>query len=103
MPAVQDYKRVFDGDKGPNTGGVGCHAPVKFATPSVMYEIETLIIKPTLDGLREEGMFLSFGRPIFPLAARLRLFRYSFRWHAIHRSHAHQIRTQMPRIQRQIW
>ena len=63
MPAAQDHKRVFDGDKGPNTGGMGCYAPVRAATPFVMEEIESLIIKPTLDGLREEGMFFESWGP----------------------------------------
>ncbi len=63
MPAAQDHKRVFDGDKGPNTSGMGCYSPVRAATPSVIEEIQRLIIKPTLDGLMEEGMFLSFLCP----------------------------------------
>ncbi|PVH86244.1 phosphoribosylamine--glycine ligase [Cadophora sp. DSE1049] len=61
MPAAQDHKRAFDGNKGPNTGGMACYSPVRAATPSVMKEIERLIIKPTLDGLREEVMLTKAG------------------------------------------
>jgi len=55
MPPAQDHKRIFDGDLGPNTGGMGCYAPTKIATPEVMREIEETILRPTFDGLREEG------------------------------------------------
>ncbi|KAI9791104.1 MAG: hypothetical protein M1816_004335 [Peltula sp. TS41687] len=52
---AQDHKRIFDGDKGPNTGGMGVYAPVPMATLEVMREIEERIIKPTFDGLKSEG------------------------------------------------
>lgn len=63
LPAAQDHKRIGEGDTGPNTGGMGAYTPAPVATPAVMDQImrETLI--PTIDGMRREGLFLSF----FPL------------------------------------
>lgn len=55
LPAGQDHKRIFDGDKGPNTGGMGVYAPLPFVTPDDIREIEAVIIQPTLDGLKAEG------------------------------------------------
>ncbi len=55
LPAGQDHKRIFDGHKGPNTGGMGVYAPLSFVTPAHMQEFDDTIIQPTLDGLRAEG------------------------------------------------
>lgn len=55
LPATRTQNRRFDCDEGPMTPGMGCYAPFEAATPSVMEEIERLIIKPTFDGLREES------------------------------------------------
>lgn len=55
LSPAQDHKRIFDGDKGPNTGGMGTYAPVPMATPEIMREIENEILKPTLEGLKSEG------------------------------------------------
>ncbi|KAI5307780.1 Bifunctional purine biosynthetic protein ade1 [Ascosphaera atra] len=55
LPPAQDHKRVFDGDQGPNTGGMGCYAPTKIAPVSVREEIDRLIVQPTIDGMRKEG------------------------------------------------
>jgi phosphoribosylamine--glycine ligase/phosphoribosylformylglycinamidine cyclo-ligase len=55
MPPAQDHKRIFDGDEGPNTGGMGCYAPTKIATTEVMREIEESILRPTFEGLQKEG------------------------------------------------
>ena len=55
MPPAQDHKRIYDGDKGPNTGGMGCYAPAKILSPSLSDEIDRTILGPTLDGLRQEG------------------------------------------------
>jgi phosphoribosylamine--glycine ligase/phosphoribosylformylglycinamidine cyclo-ligase len=55
LPPGQDHKRIFDGNKGPNTGGMGVYAPLPFVSPEVMQEIERVIIRPTLDGLRAQG------------------------------------------------
>ncbi len=55
FPPAQDHKRAFDGDKGPNTGGMGAYLPVNIATDSLQKEIHETIVQPTLDGLRQEG------------------------------------------------
>ncbi|KAI5298633.1 hypothetical protein KEM56_003897, partial [Ascosphaera pollenicola] len=55
LPPAQDHKRVFDGDEGPNTGGMGCYAPTKIAPPHVREEIDRLIVQPSIDGMRKEG------------------------------------------------
>ncbi|MBT99862.1 MAG: phosphoribosylamine--glycine ligase [Gemmatimonadetes bacterium] len=51
----QDHKRVGEGDKGPNTGGMGAYAPVSIATPELMAEVGSRIIQPTLRALAEDG------------------------------------------------
>jgi phosphoribosylamine--glycine ligase len=56
LPEAKDYKRVGEGDKGPNTGGMGAVSPVPFATPALMKKVEEKIIKPTVDGLRKDGL-----------------------------------------------
>lgn len=56
LPAAQDHKQVFDGDKGPNTGGMGCYAPTKVATPQLVEEIHRTVLQPTIDGMRKEKM-----------------------------------------------
>jgi len=55
LTPAQDYKRVYDGDKGPNTGGMGCYSPVPVVPPA-MYDqcIETLI-KPAVAAMKAEG------------------------------------------------
>lgn len=56
LPAAQDHKRVGDGDKGPNTGGMGAYAPAPVVTPRVMELVQTLIVEPLLSGMAEEDM-----------------------------------------------
>ncbi len=51
---AQDHKRIYDGDKGPNTGGVGCVAPIGTVSSGVIREIEEKIIRPTLLGMKKE-------------------------------------------------
>ena len=50
--AAQDHKRAFDGDQGPNTGGMGAYSPVPFATDDLVDEIMAKIVRPTLGELR---------------------------------------------------
>lgn len=54
--SAQDHKRIFDGDRGPNTGGMGAFAPSPLITPLVQRAVMEQIVEPTLRGLRREGM-----------------------------------------------
>lgn len=56
FPLCADHKRAFDGDAGPNTGGMGCVCPVPAVTPALAEQIDTRIVQPTLDGLRRRGL-----------------------------------------------
>lgn len=56
MPEAQDHKAVFDGDKGPNTGGMGSYSPAPVFTPELKNRIEKEIFNPLLKGLRQEGI-----------------------------------------------
>lgn len=53
FPASQDHKQIFDGDKGPNTGGVGVIAPVPWVTADHLDFVDNLVVQPALRGLRE--------------------------------------------------
>ena len=55
FPASQDHKQAFDGDLGPNTGGMGTYAPVPWVTPEMMAEIEKTIVLPALKALSDLG------------------------------------------------
>ncbi len=55
LPAAQDHKRIFDGDRGPNTGGMGSYAPAPVVTPLVMRRFEEQVMVPTLRGMAAEG------------------------------------------------
>jgi len=56
MLTSQDHKAAYDGDKGPNTGGMGCYAPMSLATPELLDEIQRRVLQPAVDGLRRRGM-----------------------------------------------
>ena len=54
LPEAKDYKRIGEGDTGPNTGGMGAVSPVVFADASFMRKVEEKVIKPTVYGLKKE-------------------------------------------------
>ncbi|KAG1218511.1 hypothetical protein G6F68_021569 [Rhizopus microsporus] len=62
LPPAQDHKRALDGDKGPNTGGMGCYAPTTIGTQDLIEEVQRTILQPTIDGMRRDGFpFVGFG------------------------------------------
>lgn len=56
LPLSQDHKKVGEGDTGPNTGGMGAYAPTSLVSKSMLLEYEDSIVRPTLSGLKAEGM-----------------------------------------------
>ncbi len=65
LPEAKDYKRVGEADTGPNTGGMGAVSPVPFADTTLLQKIEEKVIRPTVEGLRKDGLeyrgFIFFG------------------------------------------
>ncbi len=56
LPEAKDYKRIGDGDTGPNTGGMGAVSPVIFASKEFMQKVEEKVVKPTIAGLNREAI-----------------------------------------------
>jgi phosphoribosylamine--glycine ligase len=56
LATSQDHKRIFDGDQGPNTGGMGAYSPAPVVTPDVHARVMREIIGPTVAGMRKDGM-----------------------------------------------
>ena len=56
LPSAKDYKRIGEGDKGLNTGGMGAISPVPFADTSFLSKVEELVVKPTIVGLQKDGI-----------------------------------------------
>ena len=65
LPEAKDYKRIGEGDTGPNTGGMGAVSPVPFANEEFMAKVHSQVIVPTMNGLKSEGIdfvgFVFFG------------------------------------------
>ncbi|MEY4628189.1 MAG: phosphoribosylamine--glycine ligase [Bacteroidota bacterium] len=65
LPEAKDYKRIGEGDTGPNTGGMGAVSPVPFADKAFMGKVLEKVVQPTIDGLRKENLvykgFVFFG------------------------------------------
>jgi phosphoribosylamine--glycine ligase len=65
LPNAKDYKRIGEGDKGLNTGGMGAVSPVPFANAEFMQKIEERIVKPTIEGFHKDNIpyvgFVFFG------------------------------------------
>src|SRR5215212_8760347 len=55
LPAARDYKRLRDGNVGPNTGGMGCYAPVNDLDPDLLARVRDYVLEPAVAGLRTEG------------------------------------------------
>ncbi len=56
LPTAKDYKRIGEGDTGLNTGGMGAISPVPFADDAFLQKIEERIVKPTVEGLKKDGL-----------------------------------------------
>ena len=56
LPSAKDYKRIGEGDKGLNTGGMGAISPVPFADQTFLNKVEELVVKPTILGLQKDGV-----------------------------------------------
>ncbi|MGQ0618623.1 MAG: phosphoribosylamine--glycine ligase [Panacagrimonas sp.] len=73
LPTSQDHKRIFDGDQGPNTGGMGAYSPAPVVTPQIHARVCREVIEPTLAGMLAEGApfcgFLYAGLMIDPAGA----------------------------------
>ncbi len=55
MATSQDHKRIFEGDQGPNTGGMGAYSPAPVVTPEVFERVMTQIMRPTVEGMAKDG------------------------------------------------
>jgi phosphoribosylamine--glycine ligase/phosphoribosylformylglycinamidine cyclo-ligase len=55
MVVAQDHKAAYDGDRGPNTGGMGCYAPASLMTPALIEQVARDVLQPAVDGMRAAG------------------------------------------------
>jgi phosphoribosylamine--glycine ligase len=82
MPPAQDHKRVFAGDRGPNTGGMGAYAPAPVAPPALLAELTATVLQPAVDGMAAEGTpyvgVLYAGMMLTPAGPRVLEFNCRF-------------------------
>ncbi len=82
MVAAQDHKRSFDGDQGPNTGGMGAYAPAPRVTPALVDEALRTVLQPAVDGLAAQGTpyvgVLYAGLMLTPVGLRVLEFNARF-------------------------
>ena len=64
FPGAQDHKQACDGDRGPNTGGMGTFSPAKILTPELTQEVRSRVMEPFIQGLQAEG--ITFSGLLFP-------------------------------------
>ena len=55
LPVAQDHKRLLEGDRGPNTGGMGAYSPVALATPALLERVKREVLVPTLEQMQRQG------------------------------------------------
>lgn len=83
LAPCQDHKRLQEGDQGPNTGGMGAYLPAPVVDAAVRDRIEQQVVKPTVEGLREEGMpfrgVIFIGLMIDP-QGQPKVIEYNVRW-----------------------
>lgn len=82
LPPCQDHKRIFEGDQGPNTGGMGAFGPIPFLAPEHLARLRTDLVEPTVKGLQADGLV---GRGVLFLgvmwtAAGPKLLEYNVRF-----------------------
>jgi phosphoribosylamine--glycine ligase len=82
LASSQDHKRLLDGDKGPNTGGMGAYSPAPVVTPAVHARVMREVIDPAIAGMRKDGTpyvgFLYAGLMIDP-AGRIKVLEFNCR------------------------
>lgn len=83
LPPAMDHKRIFDGETGPNTGGMGAVAPVPCLGASVVQEAFDLCVQPTLDALRSRGIDyrgVLYGGPLIQTSEGTKVVEWNARW-----------------------